>query len=270
MRRRMPWRTAVLALLVLAPQAGTAAELDCLIEPWRTVTLSAAIEGVVEAVSVDRGDRVKKGQVIAKLESSVERATVAAARSRAEAQGALRSAQARLKYAERELGRQTNLQQRQITSESEMDEAASNQRVAAAQLLDATEIVAIAQHELRRTEASLRRRTIRSPVAGVVVERILSPGEYADPPQIVRIAQIDPLRVEVFAPLALVGKIEIGMEAQVIPEAPIGGVHKARVSVVDRVIDAASGTFGVRLELPNADYALPAGLNCRVRFPVKD
>jgi hypothetical protein len=37
--------------------------------------------------------------------------------------------------------------------------------------------------------------------------------------------------------------------------------------VVDPVIDAASGTFGVRLELPNSDYRLPAGLRCKVRFP---
>ena len=45
------------------------------------------------------------------------------------------------------------------------------------------------------------------------------------------------------------------------------GTHTARVKVVDPVIDAASGTFGVRLELPNPNYRLPAGLKCKVRFP---
>jgi membrane fusion protein, multidrug efflux system len=39
------------------------------------------------------------------------------------------------------------------------------------------------------------------------------------------------------------------------------------VKVVDHVIDAASGTFGIRLELKNPDYSLPAGLKCKVRFP---
>ena len=43
--------------------------------------------------------------------------------------------------------------------------------------------------------------------------------------------------------------------------------EQARGQVVDRVVDAASGTFGVRLELPNPNYALPAGLKCKVRFP---
>jgi multidrug efflux pump subunit AcrA (membrane-fusion protein) len=115
----------------------------------------------------------------------------------------------------------------------------------------------------------LERRTIRSPIDGVVVERILSEGEYADPPEILKLAQIDPLRVEVYAPLELIGRISIGMRAQVLPEAPVGGVHESTVIVVDRVVDAASATFGVRLELQNPDYALAAGLNCRVRFPLE-
>jgi len=44
------------------------------------------------------------------------------------------------------------------------------------------------------------------------------------------------------------------------------GVHKARVVVVDKVIDAASGTFGVRLTLPNPGRRIPAGLKCKARF----
>jgi len=46
-----------------------------------------------------------------------------------------------------------------------------------------------------------------------------------------------------------------------------GGTYTAKVVIVDRVIDAASGTFGVRLEIPNPKYELPAGLKCRVIFP---
>jgi membrane fusion protein (multidrug efflux system) len=57
------------------------------------------------------------------------------------------------------------------------------------------------------------------------------------------------------------------MRAKVIPEAPIGGQYTAEVKIVDKVIDAASGTFGVRLELPNPNYRLPAGLKCKVIFP---
>ena len=69
-----------------------------------------------------------------------------------------------------------------------------------------------------------------------------------------------------FVPVALFGKVAVGMKAHVMPESPVGGARIAEVTIVDRVIDAASGTFGVRLALPNRDLRLPAGLKCKVRF----
>ena len=125
----------------------------------------------------------------------------------------------------------------------------------------------LADLELRKSTAELARRTIRSPIAGVVVERSLSTGEFVKQDPILKLAQLDPLRVEAFVPVSMLGKIRVGMDAQVMPEAPVNGVHQAKVTVVDRVVDAASGTFGVRLELPNPDYHLPAGLKCRLRLP---
>ena len=83
-----------------------------------------------------------------------------------------------------------------------------------------------------------------------------------------KLAQLDPLRVEVFVPISMLGRIRVGMQAEVMPEEPVKGTFKARVIVVDRVADAASGTFGVRLELPNPGYRLPAGLKCKVDLGV--
>jgi multidrug efflux pump subunit AcrA (membrane-fusion protein) len=124
----------------------------------------------------------------------------------------------------------------------------------------------LADLELQRTAAEVALRTIRSPVNGVVVERFMHPGEFPKQEKILKIAQIDPLRVEVYAPVALLGKITVGSVAHVKPEAPVPGEYAAKVTVVDRVVDAASGTFGVRLELPNRELKLPAGLKCTVRF----
>ena len=87
---------------------------------------------------------------------------------------------------------------------------------------------------------------------------------------IVTIAKVDPLFVEAYLPVRYYGKIKIGDVAVVHPGDPIGGDHNATVSIVDQVFDAASGTFGVRLNLPNADYALPGGLRCRVDFKVPE
>jgi multidrug efflux pump subunit AcrA (membrane-fusion protein) len=124
----------------------------------------------------------------------------------------------------------------------------------------------LADLELQRTSAEVALRTIKSPVNGVVVERYMHPGEFPKQEKILKLAQIDPLRVEVYVPVAMLGKIVVGRTAYVKPESPVTGEYAAKVTVVDRVVDAASGTFGVRLELPNHDLKLPAGLKCTVRF----
>ena len=148
----------------------------------------------------------------------------------------------------------------------ELDEAETQKVLADLGILEAKENRQIAELDLERARAALGQRTLKSPVTGVVTERLLSPGEFVRGTPIVKLAQIHPLRVEVIAPVALLGKLSPGMTAEVLPESPIGGIHPAKVTVVDRVVDAASGTFGVRLEVPNPNYRLPAGLKCKARF----
>jgi multidrug efflux pump subunit AcrA (membrane-fusion protein) len=70
----------------------------------------------------------------------------------------------------------------------------------------------------------------------------------------------------VIAPVDLYRQIETGMTARVFPEQPIGGELEAVVITVDPVVDAASGTFRVRLELDNSDNQIPAGISCGVAF----
>ena len=102
----------------------------------------------------------------------------------------------------------------------------------------------------------------------MVVERYVSPGEYVDSQPLLRVAQIDPLRVEVIVPAQMFGRIIPGMTAIIVPELAQYGEQTATVTIVDKVIDAASSTFGVRLELPNAEQQMPSGLRCLVRFEI--
>ena len=124
----------------------------------------------------------------------------------------------------------------------------------------------IAELELARATETLKRHTIHSPIDGVVVERYLNPGESVEDRPILKLAQIDPLRVEVVLPVERFGKIQVGQAATIHPEAGIGGEFQSSVSTVDPVLDAASGTFRVRLLLPNPDYALTSGLRCKIQF----
>lgn len=241
-------------------------EFDCLLEPRRHVVLSAPVVGVVDEVLVERGDFVEEGQLVATLESGVEKATVEMARARQEADAELQGSLARLEFEKRRMERNEHLRTEGVVSDGVFEEIESARLVAEASVRKAREDRTLSKLELRRAEAALAQRSLRSTVKGVVVKVIRNPGEYADPPQILELAQIDPLRVEVFAPVSALGRIEPGATGVVLPEEPVGGEYPATVTVVDRVVDAASGTFGVRLELPNPDRALSAGLKCRVRF----
>ena len=261
----------LLALIGPWPAWTLADDLDCLIEPYEVVNLSSPVEGVLEKVYVDRGATVQKGQVVAKLESSLEDANVTLARARAEMDAAIKSSEARLQFSTLKASRNEKLFEKNLISAAELDEAQTEKRLAEMALLNAIENKRLAALELERASAALLRQTIRSPINGVVVERFLSPGEYSsgqlkkDAP-ILKLAQIDPLRVEAFAPVSLRGKIVSGMQAKVLVEAPASISYDARVTIIDPVIDAASSTFRVRLELPNPNRRVSAGLRCKVRF----
>ena len=94
----------------------------------------------------------------------------------------------------------------------------------------------------------------------------MASGEYVSEADTIRVVEIDPLYVEVVMPIEQFGSIRKGMTARVFPEQPIGGEYTATVTIVDQLVDAASGTFGVRLELPNKDRKVPAGLKCGIEF----
>jgi RND family efflux transporter MFP subunit len=217
-------------------------------------------------VEVERGDLVRKGQVLATLESSVDRATVAIARARAETDTPIKASQVRLDYGIRKVESSEELLKQGGISIREVDEARAQRDLSEIALVEAQENKRLAALELARGEAALALHTVTSPVDGVVTERLASPMEMSKQTPIVKVAQLDPLRVEIFAPIALLGRLSVGMAAEVLPEPPVGGVYTAQVTVVDRVVDAASSTFGVRLELSNPHYRLPAGLKCKVRF----
>jgi multidrug efflux pump subunit AcrA (membrane-fusion protein) len=160
------------------------------------------------------------------------------------------------------------MSKRQTVSKHELDEAQTEKFLAELARMEMQEKLRLAALEYKRAQAALGLRTIKSPLTGVVVERLASAGDYRNnlDPKIFKIAQIHPLRVEVFVPVAMLGSISVGMRAEVIPEAPQDRPRTAEVTVVDRVVDAASGTFAVRLELPNPKYQLQAGLKCKIRF----
>ncbi len=107
---------------------------------------------------------------------------------------------------------------------------------------------------------------LKSPIDGVVMDRYVNPGESVDDRPLLKLAKIDPMRVEIIAYSDYFGVIEPGMEADIVIEGPSESRRTATVSVVDSVVDSASGTFGVRLLLPNPDNRVIGGLKCTAEF----
>ena len=262
---------AVSLLLTVQVQAQelspTDVEYDCLIEPRTVAKIGSSGEGIIQAITVDRGDVVKRGDVLAILESTVEMADVELARLRATNGVKIEASKARLAFEQNKLDRTEQLHIDGVVPRAILDEAKTARMLAEIEVRSTEVDMRLARLDLSQAQVVLDRRTIHSPVDGVVVERTMAPGEYAyDQSPLMTVAEIDPLNVEVYVPIEHYQSITLGMTAEVMPDQPVGGSYMAKVSVVDKVFDAASGTFGVRLELANPDYTLPAGLQCRVQF----
>jgi len=263
------WIGFCLAIVFSLPSKGWSDSFECLIEPNQVVEIRSATEGIIEKVDVKRGDRVKVGETLVELESSVEQSAAEMAKYRAQMEGRIASSKNRLEFATKKLKRAQELQKQKFVSAQAGDEAEAEKNIAEAELKDALENQELAKHEYQHAIDLLNRRILNSPLDGVVVDRMLNPGDLAEAgtgrKPILKIAQIDPLLVEVALPLEAYGKLRVGMTGMVTPEG-LKGRYPAFITVVDSVFDAASGTFGVRLEMKNRKAVIPGGIRCQVEF----
>ncbi|OWU84981.1 hypothetical protein ATO6_11430 [Oceanicola sp. 22II-s10i] len=241
--------------------------VSCLIRPYDVVDLATPVAGLMSEVLVEQGDLVAEGDVLARLDAAVEEVELEAAQARADDGTAIAVAEARLAHAETVAGRTRRLADRNAIPGSEADEAEMAASIARSELAAAQLARKIAAIDARAAAERRDRKVLRSPVAGVVVQRAVSAGEYRTGEEpVLTIARIDRLRVEAFVPIAYYPHLARGDVVTILPEPPVGGAYGASITVVDRVFDAASGTVGLIIDLPNPDLALPAGVRCEVQF----
>lgn len=249
------------------PAAAAAAEggFECLLEPWQLIEVRSPVDGIIATISVNRGDSIRRGQTLVELQSQGERVAVDLARLRSKLEGQVVAAQNRIEYATKRLARLTDLEKDNFSSAQARDEADAEKRLAEAELQSALEGRELAKLELLRAQEQLALRTVTAPFSGVVVDRMLNVGELAEAGSgrkpVLKVAQIDPMRADVVLPAALFGQVKAGTKASVRARVG-GGQFPAVVRSVDRVIDAASGTFVARLEVPNPGDKVPGGSRC--------
>ena len=91
-------------------------------------------------------------------------------------------------------------------------------------------------------------------------------GERIEDKPMIRVAVVDPLRVQVVLPSSMYGRVTMGAAVTITPELANTSAVTASVLLIDKILDAASNTFRVTLRLPNPGNTLPAGLRCRADF----
>ena len=257
--------------LLLAQSSGHAADFDCVIDPRQIIELRTASPGIIASIKAKRGDKVKAGAALVEIDTSYERASADVAAHRATMTGALRTGEARLEFSEAKAARQANLAERNFVSAQDRDSAVAERKLAEAELQEAKDNRVLAALEHVRMVEQVRVRTILAPVDAVVVDRFMNPGEFAGTGEsakpILKLADLAMLHVEVLLPLEAWNRIRVGQNIEVLPGYPGAERATAKVTVIDQVLDAPSSTFGVRLELPNANLRIPAGIRCKASFP---
>lgn len=262
-------RIAIPVLCLIFSISSNAA--DCLIEPQQIVDLASPVTGMLDKVMVRRADHVGKGQVLATLESRAEQAASELARFKSVQVGPSQMAESKIEFAKRKFTRRQAMSNEKLMAAQDRDDSEAELRFAESELKVASENRQIAKLEHQQQSSLLNLRTIRSPFEGVVVDVLAYPGEVVEPgankKSVVKVAQLDPLKIQVVLPKDAFGTVLSGMSVEVLPEIPANGRYTAKVKSVDRLIDAASGTFVVLLELPNPKLEIPAGVKCKANFP---
>lgn len=248
--------------------SATLEGLDCIVNPSRVVELGAPVAGLLMEAPYDRSDRVSRGEVMARLDSRVEEVAWVMAKLAVDHESTRELRRVAADFGERTVTRNESLTGDVALAAQAMDELRTESALASLRLREAEENHELALLERERAHAELMRRRLVSPIDGVVTERYRTEGEFIDGDAVYQLAQLDPLHVEVIVPMEYFGALSVDQAARLVLDAP-GYVDRgleAQIDRIDAVADAASATFGVRLELPNPHGAIPGGLRCTVDF----
>lgn len=242
--------------------------MDCIVEPSTIVELGSGVPGVIDRIHFEKNDFVAEGDILAELDSRVELATLDLANARAAIDTSLNLRRKNADFGLRTQRRNQKLFKESTISAQDMDKVKTETYIAQLQAKQEEDNKRIAALEAARAQQALNQRTVRTPISGVIMERYKSEGEYIEAEPIFKIANLDPLHVELIVPIEHLGQIERGMMAQVQLQldSEAAKSHVAVVKSVDRVADAASGTFGVLLSMPNSGLRIPSGVRCNLDF----
>ena len=240
--------------------------VDCFIIPSRSAELSAPVSGIVKAVHSTIRDSVRAGELVAELNSDIERYAVDIAKAHTKMNAEQNIEKSNLEFYNLQLKRITQLRNKNLVSLQDEDDANRLKQSAYWRIEQVRQNMAIRRLELQKAEAQLRNKRILAPFDGVVARQYKFPGEYVEGQPILKLVDLKTLHVEAVLPMEYYNYLARGMKATVYPEIDQQSGYEATVDVVEPLGDVESGTFGVRLVVENPTRKLPAGIKCYLQF----
>jgi RND family efflux transporter MFP subunit len=253
-----------------------ARELTCEAElrPYQEIDLHAKVAGYLHKITVDIGDRVEAGQLIAVLEvpelgDDIQRANASLKRYQQE----VGRAQAAYDEAHLIYNRLTAIDKARpnLIAQQELDAAVEKDRATASTLAAASAEVEVATAEINKLQTMLKYSRITAPFPGVITKRYADPGALiqagtsssTQTPPLVRLSQNDRLRLDIPVSVSYVSRVELGDPVQ-IQVASLDRAFSGKIARSTRKIETATRTMEVEVDVPNSDLKLIPGMYASV------
>jgi RND family efflux transporter MFP subunit len=255
-------RRVQLGVIRQAPSTTTLA-LPASLEPWAQVTLFPQATGYVRERTVDIGDKVRKGDVLATIDVPLVADDLAAAEaSLAAAQATREQSASRLAFAEASLTRATAASDGNAVSVQELDERRTTVRSLQAEVAAADATIRLREATIGRLRQELVFATVTAPFDGTITDRGIDVGDYVEPASgsnaraMFRIADLSSLRTYVDVPQRYAQAITPGLAASVTLPGRAGAPVSGTVTRTAGALDERARTLRVEIAVPNRDGAL--------------
>jgi RND family efflux transporter MFP subunit len=240
---------------------------------WYESTIYARVSGYVAKWRVDIGDRVKKGDVLATIETPELDAELAAARAQlqsSEAQVEARKAEAAFSKSTHERWRDSP---KGVVSEQERESKKADYEGSEARLYAANAQVALDRSKVDQYAALTEFKQVRAPFGGTITERkidvgnLITAGSGSNTTSLYRMALTDPLRIFVEVPQSAAGELmNAGVPAEIRASGAVGGVFSGKIARSAESLNSQARTMRVEVDMPNAAHALVPGMYVNVAF----
>jgi len=278
-------RPAAIPVHVVAAQpssqgaaAGAASILDAsgYVVARREAAVASKITGKMVELDIEEGDRVKAGQVIARLDDTNIRASLNATRAQVEfAKAGLSETQVNLANAQRDYERQTSLIKGHYVSQSALDNSRTAMEALTAQLATQRRNVEVARRNVEVAERNLDDTIVRVPFDGVVIAKSAQVGEIVSPLSagggftrtgIGTIVDMNSLEVEVDVNEAYINRVQPNQPVSSVLNAYPDWTIPSHVIAIIPTADRAKATVKVRIGLDVKDNRIVPDMGVRVSF----